>query len=334
MASLFPAPQQYFDNNGNPLAGGKVYFYEAGTTTPKDTYTTQAGTIANSNPVILDSAGRASIWGTGSYKEVVKTSADVTISTKDAVTLGSEINDGTITNAKLANMAANTVKVRAASTSGVPSDVALSASTLLGRGSTGNLSAISISGDLSMDGTVLSSAAKLGFKHRSGIRYSANNIINGIPNDTSEVMTANRLYFVPFTVPESQTYTRILMAVGTGNSGNARLGIYTSVGGVPAALVVDGGTISTTSTGEKEVTISQSLAAGQYFLAIVYDSGGAAAGSYGNSSTNTLAILGISGFGGAPYTHYYHSHTYGALPSTASSVTPENSVAPWLALKV
>ena len=49
------------DNDGNPLSGGKVYFYSAGTSSPRDTYTTSALNVANANPVVLDSAGRATV---------------------------------------------------------------------------------------------------------------------------------------------------------------------------------------------------------------------------------------------------------------------------------
>lgn len=75
MATLLPLPRLQFIHNGEPIAGGFVYAYEAGTTTPKDTYTTQAGDVANANPVTLDSDGSANIWIDGEYKIVV-TDAD------------------------------------------------------------------------------------------------------------------------------------------------------------------------------------------------------------------------------------------------------------------
>ena len=87
MATISPVPfLQFIDANGNPLSGGKLYTYVAGTTTPLATYTTYAGNIANTNPVILDSAGRASVWlGAGSYKFVLKDSSDVLIYTTDNI---------------------------------------------------------------------------------------------------------------------------------------------------------------------------------------------------------------------------------------------------------
>ena len=77
---------QLFDNSGNILSGGKLYTYVAGTTTPLATYTTYAGTVSNANPVIMDSAGRASVWlGVGSYKFVLKDSTDVLVYTTDNI---------------------------------------------------------------------------------------------------------------------------------------------------------------------------------------------------------------------------------------------------------
>ena len=68
---------QLFDNNGNVLAGGKIYSYAAGTNTPATVYTSSSGTIAHSNPIILDASGRVpggEIWlSDGSaYKFVVQ----------------------------------------------------------------------------------------------------------------------------------------------------------------------------------------------------------------------------------------------------------------------
>lgn len=71
-ASLLPNGEQtFFDGNGKPLSAGCVYFYIPGTGAPKDTYLDPSGTIANTNPVILDAGGRAIIYGTGTYRQVV-----------------------------------------------------------------------------------------------------------------------------------------------------------------------------------------------------------------------------------------------------------------------
>lgn len=82
---------QFFSNNGTILSGGKLYSYLAGTTTPEVTYTTSSGTIARTNPIILDAAGRVpsggEIWLTVelSYKFVLKDSNEVLIATYDNI---------------------------------------------------------------------------------------------------------------------------------------------------------------------------------------------------------------------------------------------------------
>ena len=70
MAVLTPTPKMQFTGiDGQPLVGGKVYTYQAGTTTPQATYTDSTGAYTNPNPVILDARGEAAIWlGSGVYK--------------------------------------------------------------------------------------------------------------------------------------------------------------------------------------------------------------------------------------------------------------------------
>jgi hypothetical protein len=82
--------QQFFDNNGIPLAGGLIYSYLAGTNTPVATYTSSSGLISHSNPIVLDSAGRVpsgEIWVAPdqTYKYVVKTSDGTLLNTYDNI---------------------------------------------------------------------------------------------------------------------------------------------------------------------------------------------------------------------------------------------------------
>ena len=85
--SLAPTPKlQFFDANGAPLAGGMLYTYAAGTTTPLATYTDSTGVSANTNPIVLDSRGEANVWLSGAiYKFVLYTSASVLIWTVDNI---------------------------------------------------------------------------------------------------------------------------------------------------------------------------------------------------------------------------------------------------------
>jgi hypothetical protein len=83
---------QFLDNSGNVLTGGKIYTYAAGTTTNQPTYTTSAGNVPHSNPIILDASGRVpsggEIWLTdgSAYKFILRDANDVLIATYDNVT--------------------------------------------------------------------------------------------------------------------------------------------------------------------------------------------------------------------------------------------------------
>ena len=75
-----------WDNDGKPLAFGKVYTYKARTNAPKDTYQSEDGVVANTNPVILNGEGYANIYLDGSYKIVVKDADNNERWTTDPVT--------------------------------------------------------------------------------------------------------------------------------------------------------------------------------------------------------------------------------------------------------
>jgi len=69
---------RFADLNFNPLSGGLLYSYVAGTSTPLPTYTDASGTVPNTNPVVLDSSGYANIWlGSGTYKFILTDSLGV-----------------------------------------------------------------------------------------------------------------------------------------------------------------------------------------------------------------------------------------------------------------
>jgi hypothetical protein len=82
---------QFLDNAGNVLTGGKIETYAAGTTTPQAVYTTSAGNIFHTNPIILDASGRVpsggEIWLTDGllYKFVLRDSNNVLIATYDNI---------------------------------------------------------------------------------------------------------------------------------------------------------------------------------------------------------------------------------------------------------
>ena len=86
MARFGEINAQYFDDAGDPLSSGKIYFYETGTTTLKDTFSDINQTIANTNPVILTAAGRQpNIFFSGTAKAILVDKNDVQILVRDPI---------------------------------------------------------------------------------------------------------------------------------------------------------------------------------------------------------------------------------------------------------
>lgn len=78
--------QRYFTAAGLPLAGGKIWSYAAGTTTPLPTFTDRSETTQNANPLILDANGEGQMWlSSSAYKFVLMDSSDVVQWTVDNV---------------------------------------------------------------------------------------------------------------------------------------------------------------------------------------------------------------------------------------------------------
>lgn len=93
-----PAKQQFFDSNGNPLVGGTIQTLVPNTTSPKNSWQDPAEGVLNANPVTLDAAGRAIIFGQGNYRQIVKDVNgnlvwDSQTGSLGSATTGSQIND-------------------------------------------------------------------------------------------------------------------------------------------------------------------------------------------------------------------------------------------------
>ena len=105
------------------------------------------------------------------------------------------------------------------------------------------------------------------FGFTSGLYYRG---INGLSNNATPIL--NQTVFLPFAINKTQTFDRIAIQTGTSyvGTGAVRLGIYNndSATGKPSTVVLDAGTVATTAaTTIYEITISQSLSAGAYWIA-------------------------------------------------------------------
>lgn len=100
--SQFLAPiinEQQLDANGDPLVGGTIEVYLAGTSTPATTTSDKAGLINNAWPMALNTLGvnaQGAVWIAGGalYKFVIKNAAGVVQRTLDSI---AGMNDNTVT---------------------------------------------------------------------------------------------------------------------------------------------------------------------------------------------------------------------------------------------
>lgn len=119
--------QQFFNINGQPLAGGTIQTYAAGTVIPLATYTDFTGVTPNTNPVVLDANGVCQIWINPDlgYKFVISDSLGNILKTVDNIYFinpgtipGSAIVPGTIGTVELANLSVTQAKLALQSVGG------------------------------------------------------------------------------------------------------------------------------------------------------------------------------------------------------------------------
>lgn len=97
--TLMPVPQQqFFGPNGTPLSGGLLYTYQPGTLTPKNTYIDSVGSALNTNPIILDSAGRCQVWLDGAYNIRLYSADNILQWSVDNVVSGDQVQFATLQN--------------------------------------------------------------------------------------------------------------------------------------------------------------------------------------------------------------------------------------------
>ena len=183
MTVLSPPPKaQFLDADGNPLVGGKVFTYAAGTTSLLATYTTGDGLTPNTNPVILNARGEADIWYTNgvSYKVVLTDSDDSTIWTVDNIAIsgsmatqnanavnitGGTIGSGVTFNGSITGTASNITGVAAIANGGTGATTAAAARAALGAARSGaNDDITSLEQDVAVVATGAIGTDSIGFR--------------------------------------------------------------------------------------------------------------------------------------------------------------------------
>lgn len=146
---------------------------------------------------------------------------------------------------------------------------------------------------------------------------------------TTGAVTADRIYYQPFNLP-NDVVDRIGVNVTSGAAGAARVGLYTAnSAGMPGTLIVDAGTVDTTSIAMVEASFTATrLPPRRVWAAITFNATptctiGSASGSH---------VLGSSAPGTA-YRGLIVSNAYGSLASTAVAPTAFVSQPPMILLR-
>jgi len=151
----------------------------------------------------------------------------------------------------------------------------------------------------------------------------------GVATTTNSAITANRLYMMPVMIPYDMTAVALALRVTTGAAGNARMGLYADNQGNPGSLLLDAGAVDTATAGLLELTLSQPLVAGVYWLAVVFSAAptvNAHTGAGGAMGRDSASVTSV------PIAGYYRGFTYAALPADESGqvYTATSTIVPTL----
>jgi hypothetical protein len=204
-------------------------------------------------------------------------------------------------------------------------------STGVGIGTTNATSKLTVTGDVLVSGVVTATSFVGNGSGLTDVPGSGLNPIAisdryyfpwGMFPDTAgtRVVTSGRVYYYAFVCTKTTTWTRIGTRISSGVTGTARLGIY-AVGstGLPTTLLQDFGTVSTSISGEKEITISYQMNPGTYYLALVSSAAATFTGYFLDERFMTF-MYGLSSPTVTVATSLWYETSSGdTLPSTANT---------------
>ena len=260
--------------------------------------TTQAGLLSSTDKTKLD--------GLTNYVAPNHT-GDVTSVGDGATTI---VNNA-VTNAKLADMAGNTVKVRANSTSGDPSDLAIAQGNLVGRGSTGDMTSISIGTGLLMNGSTLESSgggaytdqqaqAAVGAIVDGTLQYSSITPVlrrAALQGDVTAPAGSNTTTIAAGVVTNSKLATMSANTIKGNNTGSTGAPVDMTVAQTKTLLAYAGTEVSNTPAGNIAATTVQSAINEldtEKQTKVQYQDEGSNVGTLGGVSTINFTGSGVS----------------------------------------
>ena len=190
---------------------------------------------------------------------------------------------------------------------------------------------------LMTNGAAANPAYAYGLLGAGAVHYVAGNYywFGSIGSNTFAV-TADTIYASPANITRTATFDRIVLEVTTGVVGNVRLGIYDHdyATGLPGTLVLDAGTATTDAAAVKEVTISQQLTPGRYWLVAVFDaaptcrrynttSNNALWFGFGTTDNNPTGSTGMQNCVSAAFTY---AALAASFPGSPSRISDQDSI--------